>query len=81
MQGGPLRVRLSGGGRIERAVTAFDGGADQEIGDRGILRQQRAVHVRADHVVDARAFRMVLAVVAGAVLFDGAERLDRKSVV
>ena len=33
------------------------------------------MHVCADHIVDARAFRMILAIVAGAVRVDDAERL------
>ena len=33
------------------------------------------MHVCANHIVDARAFRMILAIVAGAILVDSAERL------
>ena len=49
--------------------------AEQRVGQPAVLRQQRAVHVRADDAARAAALRAVLAVVAAA-RDDAAQRLD-----
>ena len=49
------------------AVAALQGQFDQVVGEPGVLRQERAVEVGADHVVAPDALEAVAAVVAEAV--------------